>query len=802
MSEADAGAGSGAWAVAGEAHRLIAKALAKLVAEDPAVPPHPYLSRHLADHAARGDVLDDAHVPLAVLPWETSRKVRTLLRRAGDAGQRQEWLEAWAGIEPFLGDAGPEARLTSLHLAHHAATRRRTPLSALPATARRLAGSRLTPLWSDWTAADNVLAVTGTVIESLAHTTTPDGRHLLITGDSHGTLRRWETYGAPVGAPAHTHGGAIQHLLPLPDELLVSGGTDGTVRVWHSTRGQLLADAVHRPRTWVSGLTLLAPADGPPRILVAHSDGHLTALDPGTFHVVDTIAPAGRLPSLDAAPAILTGVGLERARGMALAVVQGRRVRVWQPGQDLVQLGEHADEVRAVVDLPAPNKFVTCDDAGNLGFWDVSAAGGTLVAPPSPARSVTALVAVPVDGEPAVVSAGADHVLRVWSPHALRTVGGPLEGHTAAPLALTALPGEAPLVVSAGADRTLRRWRLTGHGSRTAPQVRRSVVAAALPDGPASAAPLLVAVADEEETTLWNAETGAHVTLPLGDATVTAFAWTTAWDGPLLVTAHSDASVQMWSVGPRAGLDLAGAPARRGTLLSHSLPVQTMVAFPDGGGRTLLATGGADGTLSLWDLERQSRLACWDDHMLSVRDLAVVRTGPRPVVVSAGADGTLRRWDPVTGPAGAPVHCGQQGVHAVAAVPAAPGEHALVASGGEDGTVRLWDAETLRPDGDALDAADGPVTALACFTTPAGRPYVAATGPSGTVHLWDVTARTRLTRIVTGSPLGVLQARQADGAEPQAHPQTYPQGRPHGNPVLLAAGRAGLHLFGIDLEPF
>ncbi|WP_037864753.1 WD40 repeat domain-containing protein [Streptomyces sp. NRRL S-340] len=787
MTSADTGAGAGRWGAPGEAHRLIAKALAKLVTQDPAVPPHPYLSRHLADHAARGDVLDDAHVPLAVLPWESSRKVRTLLRRTGDAGQRQEWLEAWAGIEPFLGDAGPASRLTSLHLAHHAATRRRTPLSAVPAAARRLAGSRLTPLWSDWSAPDNVLAVTDTVVESLAHTTTSDGRHLLVTGDSHGTLRRWETYGAPVGAPSHTHGGALQHLLPLPDDLLLSGGTDGTVRVWNSARGQLLSVAVHRPRTWVSGLTLLTPADGPPRVLVAHSDGHLTALDPVTFQAVDD--GAARLPSLDPAPAIVTGVGLARAQGTALAVAQGRSVRVWRPGQDIVELGEHADEVRAVVDLPAPNQFVTCDDSGHIGFWDATAEGGTVTAAPSPARSLTALVAVPVDGEPAVVSAGADHVLRVWSTGSFRTVGGPLEGHTAAPLALTAVPGDAPLVVSAGADRTLRRWRLAGHGSRPAPQVRRSVTAAALPCRAVTAGPLLVAVADEEEAALWNADTGARVSLPVGDTTVTAFAWTTALGGPLLVTAHSDAGVQMWSVGPRAGLDLADAPARRGTLLSHSLPVQTMVAFPDGG-RTLLATGGADGTLSLWDLGRQSRLACWDDHMLSVRGLAVLDTGRGPLVVSAGADGTLRRWDPATGPVGAPVHCGQQGVHAVAVVPAAPGERALVASGGEDGTVRLWDARTLRPDGDALDAADGPVTALTCFPGPAGRPHLAATGPGGTVHVWDVTARCRVTRIVTGSPLGVLQARPADGTDPDGHP------------VLLVAGKAGLSVFELNLGDY
>jgi WD40 repeat protein len=210
------------------------------------------------------------------------------------------------------------------------------------------------------------------------------------------------------------------------------------------------------------------------------------------------------------------------------------------------------------------------------------------------------------------------------------------------------------------------------------------------------------------------------------------------------------------------------------------------VAFPHAG-RSLLATGGADGSVRLWDLGARRRLACWEDHMLSVRDLTVLEDGPDPLVVSAGADGTLRRWAPGAGAVGPPVHCDQQGVHAVAAVPVAHGEPPLIASGGEDGTVRLWEARTLRPAGDALRAADGPVTALACFRCPAGRPHLAATGPGGTVHLWDVTARTRLLRVVTGSPLNVLQAGRGTGTDP-------------GRPVLLAAGKAGLSVFAVHLE--
>ncbi|MCT9111760.1 WD40 repeat domain-containing protein [Streptomyces mirabilis] len=791
---------SKAWADTKDAHRLIAEALSRLVAADPTIPPHPYLSRHLAQHAARGEVLDDAHVPLAVLPWESSANVRTLLRQsdAVSAARRQEWLEAWARIEPFIGGAGPDSRLTSLHLAHHAATRPRTPLDP---SAARVSGSRITPLWSDWTAQDNVLAVSETRLESLTRTTTTDGRSLLVSGDNHGTIRMWEPHGVPAMAPLHTYGGAVQHLLPLPGDLLLSAGTDGSVRVWHLTRGQLLAEPVHRPGTWVSALTLYAAKGAPEVVLVAHSDGRLGALDPVTFRPVDT-----PLPSLDPAPALLGGVSLGGAEGMALAVAQGRRVRVWDPrrADGYTHEHEHEGAVRALVDLAAPGRYALCDDSGYIGFRDASTGRETAVAPAPPAGPAIALTALTVAGRAAVASGGSDHTLRVWDARTGAAIGGPLEGHTAPPVALTTLPGtsrELPapagqellapagqeVLVSAGADHTLRRWKPGGPGVGAGRAVRRPVTAAALFGPGSTAGAPLIAVADESGTALWDTGTGRPVPLPTGHATVTAFASTLVRGEPLLVTAHSDAGVQLWSLDRGAH----AAPARLAGLLGHSLPVRSMAAFPHDG-RTLLVTGGADGTVRLWDLDRVCALACREDHLLSVRDVAVLDTAQGPRIVSAGTDGTVRLWDPVTlRPVGAPLHCEQRVVNAVAAVPLdEPDGAALVASGGEDGTIRLWDPGTGRPVGRRLDIGDGPVAALAFFRTATGRPCLAATGPGGTIHVWDTDTGSYLLRIVTGSPLGaldVLDARQPGG--------------PHlAHPVLLAAGVAGVCVFDIRME--
>ncbi|AJT67472.1 hypothetical protein T261_5856 [Streptomyces lydicus] len=762
----------------GDIHRQIADALAALVTDDATIPPHPYLSRHLAQHAAYGNVLDDAHVPPALLPWETSATVRRLLHRQDTPRTEQSWLHAWAALEPFLNGADATSRLASLHLAHHAAAFRRTPPSQLP-DATRLAGSRVSPLWSDCAPPDSIWAVTDTRIEALALVTTPPGRPVLISGDEHGTVRFWRLDGAPAATPVHTDGGAIQHLLPLHDGLLAAGSTDGTIRILDGARGRLVTEAHHRPHTWVSSLVRYAPAGHPPVLLAAHSDGHLTALDTETHRLTDL-----PLPTLQSAPALLAGVQRPDADGMLLVIAQDRTVSHWD-GRTLTATAQRDARLRGMLALPRSGRYATCDESGDLSIWDATAPRTPLAqAPRLHTGALTALATATVDGRPALASAGTDGTVRLWHTATARPLGDAFQGHTAPVTALTGFTTDGQArIVTTSADHTVRSWPLHGRPPRRPRPVWRRINAAAMPATCTHTRQPLLAVASEDGVRVWNIHTGRHRTIADGE-TPTALTWARVEHTLLLAAARSDAGITLHPL----GMDTA-ASAPLPALTGHALPVTVMAALTHRS-TALLATGSTDGTVRLWNLHTHEQLAVFPDHNLSVRALTTLDTADGPLLASAGTDGTVRLWNPGTRQQhGTTLRCGQHTINALATAPAGPCTAPTIATAGQDGTVRLWNLDSGRLTAHPLHLSpdDGPLTALTCLRTPAQRTILAAAGRSR-IHLWDAATGSPLLQIITGRPTTSLAAR---------HPSL---GTTPASPCLLATGEAGVRVFRLHLD--
>ncbi len=150
-------------------------------------------------------------------------------------------------------------------------------------------------------------------------------------------------------------------------------------------------------------------------------------------------------------------------------------------------------------------------------------------------------------------------------------------------------------------------------------------------------------------------------------------------------------------------------------------------------GRELLASGGDDGIVRVWDPQTGELSAVLEGHRGGVRAVCPVTVAGRQLLASGGDDGMVRVWDPQTGEQRAVLEGEPGWVLAVCRVSVAGRQ--LLASGGHDGTVRVWDPQTGEQR--AVLERDRTWVLAVCPVTVAGRQLVASGGQYGTVRVWD-----------------------------------------------------------------
>lgn len=758
-----------------EIHRQIAAALADLVPADPGVPPHPYLRRHLAKHAARGRVLDDMHVPPALLPWESSREVRRLLATNDGDSENSQWLRTWAGLEPFARTADPVSLMTSLQLAHSSAGYSGPP-SSQPAA---FADPPVTLEWSDKPALPRPWSLTRHTVTAMVAVEDFHGRTALIAaGDDRGNLHVLRHDGSNAYAPLSVHDGVIEHLLALPGGLVVSGGTDGSVHVIDARHGRHLTEAIpRRIGSWVSALTLYQPPSHRRVMIAAFSDGHLVALDIGTFHAAEVA-----LPEELSYPPVLTSLrtpdGWDR-----LLYSQHNEVLSFDGTQSNHQLRTPA-RIRALVALPDSASFAVGDEAGNLLIGTASTTPAATTAGTggvgheavgqSHGKAVTALTVTQVEQNTALAASDAHGTVHLWELPDLRPIGSPLPAHAKPITALSSLTvGSRNLLLTAGTDCTLRGLPLTKEAFCTAPQVQERVTASSL----SPTVPHLLATARASSVVVRDISTQQPERAILDRVDVTALAWPGIDGTQHLAVALEDNRILV--INPA---DPKSDP--RHELFGHSLPARTLVPLL-GPHADLLASAGPDGRICLWDLHTGELVADFPDHHLSVQCLATTHAHDKLLLASGGKDGNIRVWDTDTlkqyGPT---IRCDQFIVNDLAFTPGQDGTHTL-ASAGQDGSLKLWNALSGRQVGH-FDAEDGELSAVTALTLSVGRQVLVAAGRSS-LHVWEVGREARkLLQIVTGRPIRALRSVSDRGRDRTA--------------LVLATGDDGTSVFRLHLD--
>ena len=387
----------------------------------------------------------------------------------------------------------------------------------------------------------------------------PEGR-LVVTTSTDGATRVWDARtGARLALMLGHTNAVVGAAFSRDGRFLVTTSDDGTARVWEAGTG--LSKTVLRGHTDTVNAGAFSP-DGR-TVATGSADGTARVWDPGTANELRVFASARR-PIWAAVPSP-TG-------GLVLTAGDDGRARIFTSAGRLLRVLVHPRPVTAAVFSPDGRLAFTADADRTVRIWRtadgglVRSVGGVSAGPLAISRDGRLLAAPAAGGAVAIRNATTLAPVR-W----LRR-GGPFTAASFSP--------DGRLVVTAGADHLARIWdRHTGSALRVLRGHEDALTDVEFsPDGR-----LVVAASRDHEARVWNAATGGEVAELKGHF------------GPVFGASFSPNDRWVVTAGPTtAGLwDVAS-----GRLLlylhGHTGPLTSASFFP-GGNRIL--TSSRDGTV-------------------------------------------------------------------------------------------------------------------------------------------------------------------------------------------------------------
>jgi len=264
-------------------------------------------------------------------------------------------------------------------------------------------------------------------------------------------------------------------------------------------------------------------------------------------------------------------------------------------------------------------------------------------------------------------------------------------------------------ILTTGADGTMKLWDAA---------YRTLVRTIELDDGPATALALNGSRAltghANGKVVLWDIDRAEKlITVQRNEANIWAVAFT--GDPDRFAAASHDWKITLW--------DARQSSAPLHVLEGHENAVQSLAYAPQ---QLLLASGGADKTVRLWNLDTLTLKRAYRGPRDFVTSVRFSRSGK---LLAAGAlDGRIQIWS-VMSSRRLRALSGHRGRVADLAFSASGDE---LASAGEDGTVRLWDLKRGR----VLRALTGHVGGATTVSFSPDGQHLASAGVDGRVRLW------------------------------------------------------------------
>ncbi len=221
-----------------------------------------------------------------------------------------------------------------------------------------------------------------------------------------------------------------------------------------------------------------------------------------------------------------------------------------------------------------------------------------------------------------------------------------------------------------------------------------------------------------EVATAVSPESGEWAERLLAGHTGEVFALAFSPDGSLLASGGGDQTIRIWE--PATGRDVM-------VLRGHMGSIRALAFSPNG---RWLASGSSDTTIRVWELASGKELKALTSRFGAVRAVAFSPDGQ--LIASGGDDGSLRIWDWAGGKEIKSMKGNMGVVFSIAFSP----DGRTLATGGSDALVHLWDLATGR-ERSALSGHAGEVYSLAF--SPDGS-LLATSAAETVVRLWDMAA--------------------------------------------------------------